>query len=291
MKPKFLLPLLIVIAFVTVSFSSCKQSTQPGTDSQQKETVYGRVLKSNTIKCAFLNYPPACMKDTKTGQMSGIFVEVIEKAANNLGMKVEWTEEVGWGSQIEGLDKDRYDLVGSPVWANPKRGKLTALSIPAYYSGIGVYVRANENRFDKDFSKINSKDVKVGTIDGETSDLIADNDFPNATKQSSPENSDISQKFLDLDKKSCDVVFAEPYFAFEYSKNNPGKIKNIAADKPIRLFGNVYMMKAGEWQLKQMLDVAIQDLINSGFVDKVISKYEPAPNLFYRVAAPYRPIK
>jgi len=291
MKPKFFLRLLFVLAIVTVSFSSCNQSTQPSTEALQKQTVYGRVLKSNTIKCAFLNYPPACMKDTKTGQMSGIFVEVIEKAASNLGMKVEWTEEVGWGSQIEGLDKDRYDLVGSPVWANPKRGKLTALSIPVYYSGIGVYVRANENRFDKDFSKINSKDVKVGTIDGETSDLIADNDFPNATKQSSPENTDISQKFLDLDKKSCDIVFAEPYFAFEYSKNNPDKIKNIAADKPIRLFGNVYMMKAGEWQLKQMLDVAIQDLINSGFVDKVISKYEPAPNLFYRVAAPYRPIK
>ena len=206
-------------------------------------------------------------------------------------MKIEWTEEVGWGSQIEGLDKDRYDLVGSPVWANPKRGKLTTLSIPVYYSGIGVYVRANENRFDNDFSKINMKDVKVGTIDGETSDLIADNDFPNATKQSSPENTDISQKFLDLDKKSCDVVFAEPYFAYEYSKNNPGKIKNIAAENPIRLFGNVYMMKAGEWQLKQMLDVAIQDLINSGYVDKVIAKYEPAPNLFYRVASPYKAIK
>lgn len=270
------------------TLNSCKQTSN---EEKQSTTVYNRVIKTNTIKCAFLNYPPACMKETKTGKMSGIFVDVIEKAANNLGMKVEWTEEVGWGAQIEGLNNDRYDLVGSPVWANPKRGKLTTLSISVYYSGIGVYVRENETRLDEAFSKINSKDIKVGTIDGETSDLIADNDFPNATKQSSPENTDISQKFLDLSKGSCDVVFAEPYYAYEFSKNNPGKIKNIATENPVRLFGNVYMMKAGEWQLKQMLDVAIQDLINSGYVDKVIAKYEPAPNLFYRVAAPYKLIK
>lgn len=291
MKSKSIFKILLIAAFATLSFTSCNQGNKTKTEVQQKASIYSRVMQSNTIKCAFLNYPPACMKETKTGKMSGIFVDVLEKAASNLGMKIEWTEEVGWGSQIEGLDKDRYDLVGSPVWANPKRGKLTTLSIPVYYSGIGVYVRVNDNRFDKDLSKINSKDIKVGTIDGETSDLIADNDFPIATKQSSPENTDISQKFLDLDKKSCDVVFAEPYFAYEYSKNNPGKIKNIAAENPIRLFGNVYMMKAGEWQLKQMLDVAIQDLINSGYVDKVIAKYEPSPNLFYRVAAPYKPIK
>lgn len=291
MRSKIIFNLLLISALAFASFTSCNQTTKQNADTQKKATVYDRVMKSNIIRCAFLNYPPACMKDTKTGKMSGIFVDVIEKAANNLGMKIEWTEEVGWGSQIEGLERDRYDLVGSPVWANPKRGKLTTLSIPVYYSGIGVYIRANENRFDKDFSKINSKDVKVGTIDGETSDLIADNDFPNATKQSSPENTDISQKFLDLDKKSCDVVFAEPYYAYEYSKNNTGKIKNIASENPVRLFGNVYMMKAGEWQLNQMLNVAIQDLLNSGYVDKVISKYEPAPNLFYRVAAPYKALK
>ena len=289
MKSKIIFRFLLL--FAIVGFTSCNQTTTPSTEAAKKATVYDRVIKNNTIKCAFLNYPPACMKDTKTGQMSGIFVDVLEKAANNLGMKIEWTEEVGWGSQIEGLNNDRYDLIGSPVWANPKRGKLTALSIPVYYSGIGVYVRINENRFDQDLTKINSKDVKVGTIDGETSDLIANNDFPNATKQSSPENTDISQKFLDLEKKSCDVVFAEPYFAYEYSKNNPGKIKNITVENPVRLFGNVYMMKANEWQLKQMLDIAIQDLINSGYVDKIISKYEPSPNLFYRVSKPFKAIK
>ena len=282
---------IIIGTFIILSFVGCKKSS--GTDqtiNTNTQSVYERVIENDKIRAAFISYPPALMKDTKSGKMSGIFVEVLEKACENIGIELEWTEEVGWASQIEGLESDRYDIVGSPVWANVVRGTKTTMSTSVYYSGIGVYVRANDVRFDNNFSKINSENVKVGVIDGETSSIIASQDFPNAQKYSSVQLTDISQKFLDLTSKKCDVVFAEPYYAYEYEKNNPGTIKNIASESPIRLFGNCYMFKKNEFQMKHMLDVAIQDLINSGFVEKVIDKYEPAPNLFYRVAPPYKTI-
>ena len=272
-----------------MSFFSCKKQPASEIDKAQS-TVYETVVNQGKIRAAFINYPPACMKETKTGEMSGIFVDVLEKACENLGLKLEWTEEVGWASQIEGLDANRYDIVGSPVWANVVRGTKTTMSTPVYYSGIGIYVRATEKRFDADWQKINDPDVKVGVIDGETSSVIAAQDFPNAQKYSSTQLTDISQKFLDVVSKKCDVVFAEPYYAFEYEKNNPGTIKNIAAEKPIRLFGNCFMFRKNEFQMKHMLDVAVQDLINSGFIEKTIAKYEPSPNLFYRVAKPYAPL-
>lgn len=285
-------------------------SGSSGSGSATQSTVYDRVVKSGVIRAGYLTYPPACVKDTKTGKLSGIFVEVLEKAAENCGLNVEWTEEVGWGAQIEGLDADRYDIVGSPVWANPTRGKLTTMSIPVYFSGIGIYVRKDDNRFTDDFSKtnspdartardrltddwskINSPDVRIATIDGETGDLIARTQFPKAKRVSLPQLTDISQLFLDVSSNKADVLFAEPYFAYEYLKSNPGTVKNIAAERPIRALGNCYMFRRGEFQYKQMLDVAIEDLLNSGFVDDLMKKYEPEPNTFYRVAKPYRLVK
>jgi len=277
--------IFFILAFMLL-LCACKQ-TNNGKATIAPVKVYERVIAQDKIKAAYINYPPSCMKDTKTGKMSGIFVDVITKACENLGLELEWTEEVGWASQIEGLDANRYDIVGSPVWANVVRGTKSTMSTPVYYSGIGMYVRADDNRFDNNWSKINSPDVKVGVIDGETSSVIASQDFPKAQKYSSVQLTDIAQKFLDLETKKCDVVFAEPYYAYEYEKNNPGTIKNIASESPIRLFGNCYMFRKDEFQMKHMLDVAIQDLINSGFVEKTIAKYEPAPNLFYRVAKPY----
>ncbi len=128
-------------------------------------------------------------------------------------------------------------------------------------------------------------------MDGETSDVIAKANFPKAARYSSPQTTDLPQKFLDLKTNKCDVFFTEPYFAYEFEQNNPGVVKNIAVANPIRLFGNCFMFKKNEFQMKHMLDIALWDLINSGFVNDVIKKYEPAPNLFYRVAPAFQAFK
>ncbi|MFQ5538863.1 MAG: substrate-binding periplasmic protein [Candidatus Binatia bacterium] len=281
-------PLVFVVLLLALSFTAgCNQA---GTNQAQKESVYDRVMRTGVIRAAYIEYPPALMRLTNSGEFTGIFYEVLVKAAENLDLRVEWTEEVGWGSQIEGLQTDRYDIVGSPVWANPTRGKLTTLSTPVYYSGIGVYTRDDETRFSQDsnWASINSSDVRISTIDGETADLIARSQFPEAQRVSLTQLSDISQMFLEVANNKADVAFAEPYYGYKFLENNPGSIKNIAAAQPIRTLGNCYMFRAGEFQFKHMLDTAIQDLIQSGFVDEVIAKYEPFPNTFYRVNRVYR---
>jgi ABC-type amino acid transport substrate-binding protein len=228
------------------------------------------------------------MKDPATGKLTGTFVETIEKIAENTGLKVQWTEEVGWGSQIEGLQAGRYDIVGSPVWANPTRGKITTLSKPVYYSGIGIYVRNNDHRFDKDWSTIDSDKTRISTIDGETGDLIARTQFPKAQRVSLPQLTDISQLFLEVAGGKGDVMFAEPYFAIQYAKNNPNALRNIAAEHPIKVLGNCYMFKTNEFQFKQLIDTALEDLQNSGYITQILSKYEGG-STFYEVAPPYKP--
>ncbi len=290
MKVRNVSAILVIIAlviFVNLTMVSCNRNTSQST-VQEKATVYDRVIKAGKIRAAYITYPPVVIKDTATGKLSGIFVEVLEKACENLGLELEWTEEVGWGMQIEGLMADRYDMVGSPVWANPTRGKLTTLSIPIYYSGIGIYVRQDDNRFDDDWKKINSKDIRIVTIDGETSDLIARTQFPLAKRVSLPDLTDHSRLFLEVTSNKADVLFAEPLYGYLHLKSNPNTVKNIAADKPIKVLGNCYMFRRGETYLKHMLDVTLEDLLNSGFANQVIDKYEPFPGTFYRVAFPYR---
>ena len=286
---RFQMRLILSLSLIVLaSLASCRPAPGDSATATKQENTYQRVVRTGVIRAAYLSYPPACMKDPKTGKLTGTFVEILEKIAENSGLKIEWTEEVGWGSQIEGLEAGRYDLVGSPVWANPTRGKLTTLSSPVYFSGIGIYVRSDDNRFDNDWTKINSPDARVVTIDGETGDLIARTQFPKAQRVSLPQLSDISQLFLEVSSKKADVLFAEPYFAKQYFKSNPANLKNIAAARPIRVLGNCYMAKKNEFQFKQLIDTALQDLLNSGYVTQVLAKYEGG-DTFYEVAKPYQP--
>ena len=63
------------------------------------------------MRCGYVSNPPSCIVDPNTGQLGGIFVDSIEAIGEELGIRIEWTEEVGFGSMIEGLVTGRYDAV------------------------------------------------------------------------------------------------------------------------------------------------------------------------------------
>ena len=246
------------------------------------------MISSGKIRCGYVIYPPGSIKDPNTGKLSGVFVDAMQAAADNLELKLEWTEEVGWGSMIEGLKTDRYDMICSQVWANSSRGKVADFTIPLIYSGIGIYVRADDGRFTDNLNGIDSPKVKISTIDGEMTDIIASSSFPKATRVSLPQMSDVAQVLLQVVEKKADITFVEPYIANQFLKSHPGTLKNIAQERPIRLFGNTMMFRKGEEKLKSMMNTAFQELINGGHVETLLNRYVPDKTSFYRPAYPYR---
>lgn len=249
-------------------------------------SLYKRVMQSGTIRCGYAMFPPYCMKDPNSGKLSGIFVEILDEAGKNLGLKIDWKEEVGWGSIIEGLETNRYDLVPTGIWPNASRGKHASFSTPLFYNALNVYVRANDHRFDN-LQAINSEKVTIASIDGYINQEIAKSEFPKAHLLSHPDSTDGGQVFLDVSTKKADVTFNDPSLAVLFLKHNAGTVRNISK-KPIAIEANTMMFKIGEPAFKSMLDTALTELINNGFVDKVLDKYEPGPGVYFRVALPYR---
>ena len=250
-------------------------------------SVYDRVIHAGKIRCGYVVYPPGSFKDPNSGRLYGIAIETLERAGKNLGLSIEWTEEVGWGSMIEGLEANRYDMIGNVVWANSTRGKVMDFSLPLFFSPIEVYTRAGDTRFDQDLQSINTASVKISTIDGEMSDIISRSQFPAAARVSLPQLSDVSQALLNVKQKRADVAFVEPYIAEQFIKNNPDSLRQVPERRPLRIFGNCYMFRTDQPAFKSMIDTAVEELLDSGFVDQLVRKYTPA-NSVLLPALPYR---
>jgi ABC-type amino acid transport substrate-binding protein len=279
---------LFLLALSTLLIASCSQSTVQRTGST--DSVYDRVMQSGKIRCGYVVYNPGCLKDPNTGKLSGIGIDTIEMVAKNLGLKVEWAEEVGWGSMLEGLQNNRYDIIATPIWTNSNRARLVDFSKPLYYSPINVWVRPGDKRFiGIKLISLNSPDKTIATVDGETAEVIANEDFPQARKLSLPQLSGVEQVLLNVSSGKADASFEEPAVAKEFLKHNPGAIEVLPMDHPIRVFPNCWMFRRGQLEFKDMLDTALSQLINSGAVNKTIQKYEKFPGTLYRVALPYEP--
>lgn len=259
-----------------------------GTRPSAPESRLPQIIKSGELKCSYLIYSPYFRKDPNTGELSGIFHDLAEEIGKKANLKINWVEEVGYENIFAGLDSGRYDVFAGGLWPNTSRAKAGSFSIPVFYSVIKAWGRTDETRFGN-LAGIDVPSVRISTIDGAMEDIIAQSDYPKATRVSLPQLSPFTQNLLNITSNKADITFAEPGIVREFLMTNPGTLKELAPDRPLRIFGNCLVLKRGDTQLKEFLDVALAELLYGGVVDRILLKYEPGPGVFPRAALPYRP--
>ena len=274
---------LSVVALALVLWIATKERPE----QVSAEDAYSRVIRTGKIRVGYISYPPSFIKDANTGAYSGIFHEVLAQAAENLSLDVEYTEELGWGTMVESVSSGRVDLACTGIWPTAGRARQAEFTVPIYFSAVRAYSRQGDTRFDGDLSLANKLDVRIATIDGEMTSIIAQSDFPRATETSLPQTSDVSQVLLEMVAGKADITFVEIAIAEAFLKNNPGSIREIRDVAPVRVFPNVMMVGKGEYRFLSMLNVAIEELANNGVIGRIIAKYEEFPGSFQRRQVPY----
>ncbi len=118
------------------------------------ETAYDRVMRTGTLRCAYIQWPVLFVKNLQTGQFEGAYADIFAEIGKQLNLKVEWVEEVGTSNAFEGLKSGRIDAVCAPFTPNPQRARVTDFTVPVVYMPYVAMVKANDTRFDNDIKKV-----------------------------------------------------------------------------------------------------------------------------------------
>jgi polar amino acid transport system substrate-binding protein len=245
-----------------------------------------RILDTRQLKCSYATYDPFIMKDLNTGKMSGLFYDLTNKIGELAHLEVSWDIEATYGTFGEDLQREKCDVYAGGLWPETNRAKIASFSLPAFYSGVGIYVRRDDHRFDADADKINDPQYRIATIDGEMSQFIQQSDYPKASVLSLPDGSDISLACENVVSGKADVALLDKNFANIYMLKNKRVLRNVTDAKPIRVFENTWAFAHGSPRLKLLLDTAIKEMLYSGYVDRLLAKYEQVSGSFYRVRPP-----
>lgn len=119
------------------------------------------------------------------------------------------------------------------------------------------------------------------------SQFIAAEDYPKAKTASMSQLTDLSQMLKNVETGKADAAFVNGPVAAGYLEANPGKLKNIAAKKPIRYFSHGFMLPKGQYDFMRMLDLTLEEMHDHGVIQKILSKYDPAGKSYLRLARPY----
>ncbi len=277
--------LLVALAALGVALT---KTPAPSTEISPKESAFERVMRTKTLRCAYLVNEPRMMIDPKTGERNGINVEVMEAIGKALHLKIDWIEEVGIGAYPENLKAGKEDVYCMTVWTSSARAHKVLLTNPIMYTPLYVFVRDGDTRFDDNLDVLNDSQYTIAVIDGTSLEAVAALSFPKAQRLALPAMSDGSDPLLALAAKKADAVVYNEHIVNRYNRNNPASpFRRVPSAGPLRTYGESFSVAMGEFELREMLNTAISELQNNGTLDAIITKYEASTGKFLRTRDPY----
>lgn len=247
--------------------------TLPAFATDKKESAYDRVMRTGTIRCGYAISPPVMVADPNTKVISGLDYDLWQEIGSELDLKIEFTEEAGWGNFIEGLRTGRYDAFCSELWPDPARIKFLSLTMPVIYSFLKTYVRTDDHRFDADLEKINAPEVTIPAIEGDVSVKMAQSRFPKASIYYLPQTATSSEMFMAVKTKKADVVFLNQSMIEGFEKENPGILRPLTDLPAPYVFSSHFAVQSGEIQLRDMIDAALRKIIDDGRMERLARQY------------------
>jgi ABC-type amino acid transport substrate-binding protein len=261
-----------VLALALALYASVKE---PRTGRGTEETALAHVTRTGVLRCGYTTWAPYFSIDPKTGEKGGIAYDFLQALGQELGVRVDWVEEAGWGNLQEGLDAKRYDMFCVPLWGAGARARVALLTRPVYDDGLYAFARADDPRFDQSLDQANNAGARIVVMDGDTMQKVRQARFPKAQELAlAPMLGDESQAILSVVQHKADIVFNNLYSSAQYNEKAEAKIKAIGNGEPVRLFASSFAVKLGESDFKAAVDVSLEALCKSGEAEKIVKKYQ-----------------
>jgi ABC-type amino acid transport substrate-binding protein len=143
------------------------------------KSVLAKVKKGDALQVGFAQTPLWFFKDAKTGQLRGVYHDMVTQLAQDLEMTVNF-QEVSFANATVGLRRGDFDLFGaSAVYTIPRA--LAAVYIgPLWSKGSLAIIRKEDADKYKTIADLNSPDVTFSVSSGASEETRMPQLFPKA---------------------------------------------------------------------------------------------------------------
>jgi polar amino acid transport system substrate-binding protein len=275
--------ILLSLLLITLSFPVMAEE-------DKKESAFDRVMRTGVLRCGYYVFPPITNRDANTNDLSGFSVDMMNRLAERASLKIEWTEEVTFGNWVPAMQANRFDAVCTPMWPDLPQAKVVSFTHSLFFAG--KYPAVLEKN-----PKINSK-MTIKDLNNETFTFVAQEGnmtlnttksaVPNAKLYVLPAMADGGEYYQAIATKKADAVITDANGMGQWNANNPeNRMIFLDMSHPITLQQFPLVVKRGESDLLEFLNLAIDEMNNAGEIDKILKKWEPEPGKTYlRVANP-----
>jgi polar amino acid transport system substrate-binding protein len=267
--------LTIFVFFVMFVVYSCNNAKN--TETNNNVDKLNNIIANKEMKVGYLIFNPCVIKDPKTGEMSGIFVDMVNQIAASLKVKVTWVE-TNLANFTTGLKSNQFDFCVGPTFITPSRASTVLFSQPISYFGNSGVVMKNGKFKPKTEIDLNSEGKRIAVLQGQVMEDYCKKNFPKA-KIVSLSGSDLTSPLVAVSSGNADIGLMNNVLVLKYSKEHSEVTPVLLDENQMEILPLSWTTTFEDRKLMDFLNSSITYLKSTGRLTKYQKKHET--QLFY----------
>ncbi|MGO8868212.1 MAG: substrate-binding periplasmic protein [Alphaproteobacteria bacterium] len=239
--------------------------------SASAQGAMDRILRDKKLRIGFIPSPPGTIKDPKTGEITGYYVDGMRLVAKMIGVEPEFIETT-WANFAAGLNSDQFDVSIAGTFATIQRAGAVEFTKPISYLGYSAVVKKGDTRF-KTPADLNNPDIKIALVQGGASVEYANENWPKAQKVLLA-TGNLTAPFIEVSTGRADVGVEDAWQAHRYAAVHP-EVTDLFAGHPYNVLPLAWSVKRGNEDLLNFMNTSIDFLLTTGRWEKMSEKYGP----------------
>lgn len=261
----------ILVALVLVALGlSLASFFKPATGTAQDVDALDKIRTDGKMDVCYISFLPVSYKNLKTGELEGISVDLIEKIAEKMNVKINYVETT-WGNVVLDLQSKRCQVNISSVFPLIERATGGVMFTEPYgYIGNNAVVKKDDNRF-KTLQDLDREDITIAVVEGEASHVYAQQHLtkPELRVISS---GDITLAFTEVSAGRADAGLGDAVAIELYLRNHDDVKRLLEKDYLVR--ESPFTVHEDDLKWLNFLNNAIDGFVVSGELAEIYQKYD-----------------
>ena len=246
--------------------------------AQQKESVLAKVKREGVLKVCYTQTTPDNYKDPRTGEWTGVFVDLVNELATWMKVKVE-PVEVQLPTVILTLNRGDCDLFGASLLYNAPRAMEINFIRPFAAKGINALVKKEKAASITKAEDLNSPNITIAVMAGSRDYEVSQRIFPKAKLLSLNVTTDLAA-FDSVRRGDADVALANGITIRWWSKVQGNDWATAALANDFSTQPNGWAIRYGDPDWKNFLDAYANWVLANNKAQELYDAYLSRTSLF-----------
>ena len=248
---------------LTTLVAVCLASVVPALPARAQDLIT-EIQGRGVFKVGMAESPPWQAPNPRTGQYEGFNVELAERVAKVMGVKLEIVP-ASWSTLVPGLSSKQYDGVFANLFATPPRALLVNFTDP--YATYGFHVVVPANSPVKSLEQLNDPKLTFVGVSGTVEESYPKELFPLAQVRGMV-TSDVATWIGEVASGRADAAFLDPGTLRILKAKSPALERRLrllnAEDKLLKPVGLAYAVRPEDAHMLNFLNTFIRDFVRNG---------------------------